>query len=479
MNEKPVTFGVIVGNRGFFPEHLCVSGRATMLKLLEREGFNTVIAAAEATSSGSVESLEDAHIYADLFKQHRDDIDGVIVTLPNFGDERAIANTLRWAELNVPVLVHAFPDNADLMTITDRRDSFCGKMSACNNLRQYGIQYTLTSLHTVDPESESFLTDLHNFAATCRVVRGLKHARVGVIGARPANFNTVRFSEKLFERAGISVETIDLSEILGHIERLPDNHPTVEAKLEAITGYVPTKGVPSASTLKMAKFGVIVDDWMQAKELSASAVQCWTALEEFYGVVPCTLMSMMSNSLMSSACETDIAGVIGMHALALASGKASAIVDWNNNYGDDPNKGVIFHCSNLPKDIFVDESIAAEDIPVMDYQEIIAGTVGKENTFGTVVGRVKAAPFTYCRVSTDDLNGKITSYVGQGALTDDPLKTFGGFGVVNIPNFQKLLHYICDNGYEHHVAVNLSQTADAVAEALEKYLGWELYYHAG
>ncbi len=479
MEQKPVTFGVIVGNRNFFPKHLCVSGRETMLKLLEQEGYQMVIVGAEETAYGSVESLEDAHKYADLFKQRRADIDGIIVTLPNFGDERAIANTIRWAELNVPVLVHAYPDEADKMTIIDRRDSFCGKMSACNNLRQYGIKYSLTSLHTVDPNTESFKQDLQKFAAICRVARGLKHARVGVIGARPANFNTVRFSEKLFERAGISVETIDLSEILGHIQRLPDTHPTVKTKLEAITGYVPTKGVPTASTLKMAKFGVIVDDWMQAKELSASAVQCWTALEEFYGVVPCTLMSMMSNNLMSSACETDIAGVVGMHALALASGKASAIVDWNNNYGTDPDKGVIFHCSNLPKDIFVDKKISKEDVPVMDYQEIIAGTVGKENTFGTVVGRVKAAPFTYCRVSTDDLAGKITTYVGQGELTNDALKTFGGFGVVRIPNLQKLLAYICDNGFEHHVAINLSSTADAMAEALGKYLGWDVYHHVG
>jgi len=479
MTDKPVTFGVIVGNRNFFPKHLCVSGRETMLKVLEQEGFNSVILDAEETPYGSVESLEDAHKYADLFRQHRDEIDGVIVTLPNFGDERAIANTLRWAELNVPVLVHAFPDQADKMTILDRRDSFCGKMSACNNLRQYGIKYSLTRLHTVDPESASFIEDLHTFAATCRVTGGLKHARVGVIGARPSNFNTVRFSEKLLERAGISVETIDLSEILGHIQRLPDGHASVQAKLEAIMGYVPTQGVPSESTMKMAKFGVIVDDWMQAKELDASAVQCWTALEEFYGVVPCTLMSMMSNNLMSSACETDIAGVIGMHALALASGKASAIVDWNNNYGDDPDKGVIFHCSNLPKDIFVDETIRQEDVPVMDYQEIIAGTVGKENTFGTVVGRVRAAPFTYLRVSTDDLAGKISAYIGQGELTDDPLKTFGGFGVVRIPNLQKLLNYICENGFEHHVAINLSETGSAVKEALGKYLGWDLYHHVG
>jgi L-fucose isomerase-like protein len=202
-------------------------------------------------------------------------------------------------------------------------------------------------------------------------------------------------------------------------------------------------------------------------------------METYYGVVPCTLMSMMSNSLMPSACETDIAGLIGMYAMVLASGKPSAIVDWNNNYGNDPNKGVVFHCSNLPKDIFVQDSVTVQDVPHMDYQAIIAGTVGKENTYGTVVGRVKASPFTYCRVSTDDLNGKILAYLGQGELTNDPLKTFGGYGVIQIPNLQKLLAYICNNGFEHHVAINLAQVAAAVDEALSKYLGWDVYYHKG
>jgi L-fucose isomerase-like protein len=216
---------------------------------------------------------------------------------------------------------------------------------------------------------------------------------------------------------------------------------------------------------------------MADNNLVASALQCWTSMEEFYGVVPCTLMSMMSNALMPSACETDIAGLVGMYALVLASGKASAIVDWNNNYADDPDKGVIFHCSNLPKDIFVEESITVEDVPHMDYQVIIAGTVGKENTFGTIVGRVKAAPFTYCRVSTDDLNGRMLAYLGEGELTNDPLKTFGGYGVVHIPNLQGLLRHICENGFEHHVAINLSQTAPAVNEALTKYMGWDVYYH--
>ncbi len=475
--SKPTTLGVIVGNRGFFPDHLCETGRAAILKVLEEEGIRPIILPADATKVGSIATNEEAHKYADHFKQHRDEIDGILITLPNFGEERPIANTLRWAGLDVPVLVHAFPDDATKMTIVDRRDSFCGKMSTCNNLKQYGIKYTLTTLHTVDPESESFRQDLRWFSSVCRVKRGLKNARIGAIGARPAAFNTVRYSEKLFEHTGISVDTLDLSEVFGRARRLAADHPRLKAKMDQIQAYIPTKGVPGGALERMARLGAVIDAWMEENELSASAIQCWTAMEEFYGVVPCTFMSIMSDELMPSACETDIGGVVGMYALALASCKPSAIVDWNNNYADDPDKAVIFHCSNLPKSIFVDETISAEDVPVMDYQAIIAGTVGKDNTFGTVVGRVKAEPFTYCRVSTDDIHGKVISYVGQGELTNDPLKTFGGYGVVHIPNFQNLLHYICENGFEHHVAINLSQTAAALHEALGKYMGWETYYH--
>jgi len=235
------------------------------------------------------------------------------------------------------------------MLISARRDSFCGKMSLCNNLWQYGIKYSLTTQHTESPTSPVFLTDLKAFAATCRIVKGLKNLRVGLLGARPTNFNTVRFSEKLLERQGISVETLDLSEVFGRIGRLADDDPKVKAKLESIQGYVPTEGVPGAPLVKMAKFGVVVDGWMKDNDLGGSAIQCWTAMEEFFGVVPCAVMSMMSNSLVPSACETDITGLIGMFVLQLAAGEPSAIVDWNNNYGEDPDKAVIFHCSNLPK----------------------------------------------------------------------------------------------------------------------------------
>jgi L-fucose isomerase-like protein len=482
-NGTGPTLGLIVGNRGFFPDHLAASGRADMIRVLEAAGVRVIAPSPQTEGSkadaiianeskfGAVETFEEAKRVAALFRQHRDTIEGVIVSLPNFGDERAIADTLRMSDLKVPVLIQATPDDPKRMRITDRRDSFCGKMSACNNLMQYGIPYSLTTLHTESPDSEDFRKDLEWFLGVCRVARGMRRLRVGSIGARPAAFNTVRYSEKLLEANGISVITIDLSEILGRINRMKDEDDAAQKKLADIKAYVTTTDVPELSLMKMAKLGAVIDGWMHETDVDISAVQCWTSLEEYFGVVPCTVMSMMSNNLMSSACEVDIVGVLSMHALRLASETPSALLDWNNNYGDDPNKAVCFHCSNLPKHFFPEFK--------MDFQEIIAGTVGKLNTFGTVSGKVKAAPMSYARFSTRDREGKIRGYVGDGRFTDDPLQTFGGAGVVEIPRMQDLLRYICEQGFEHHTAANLAHTSGIVYEAATKYLGWEMYWHKG
>ena len=468
-SSTPMTLGVIVGNRGFFPDHLARSGRLDIVAALTAKGIRPIILDENDSKFGAVETRQEAARCADLFKKHREQLDGIVVTLPNFGDERAIAETIRMANLGLPILVQATPDTPSRMTIRDRRDSFCGKMSACNNLAQYGIPYSLTTLHTEALDSDIFRADLDWFLAVCRVVKGLKKLRIGAIGARPAAFNTVRYSEKILESAGISVETLDLSEVLGRIGRLKDDDGKVVERLRGIRQYVSTNSIPDAALVKMAKLGTVIDTWMHDTEVNISAIQCWTSLEEYFGVVPCTVMSMMSDQGLSSACEVDVAGVIGMHALQLASQTPSALLDWNNNYADDPDKAVCFHCSNLPKHFFKEFR--------MDFQEIIAGTVGKENTFGTVVGRVKSGPMSFARFSTNDREGKISGYVGEGAFTEDSLETFGGAGVVRIPQLQKLLRFICERGFEHHVAANFSTVASAVYEAATRYLRWDIYWH--
>jgi L-fucose isomerase-like protein len=314
--QRKMTFGVIVGSRGFFPHHLAKTGREEIISVLEDAGAKAIILSPEESNNGAVETYAESKLCAELFKKHAEKIDGIIITLPNFGEERGIVDAIRLSGLKVPVLVQATPDRSDDMTIAVRRDSFCGKMSCCNNLMQYGIPYSLTTLHTESLRSPEFKADLEWFSAVCRIVKGLTNLRIGSIGARPAAFNTVRYSERIFETAGISVEPIDLSEILGRINRMKDTDEAAQAKLAAIKNYVPTPGVTAEALLKMAKLGAVIDDWMKATSVTISAVQCWNALEEFFGVVPCTVMSMMSNNLIPSACEVDVCGALSMQMLA-------------------------------------------------------------------------------------------------------------------------------------------------------------------
>jgi L-fucose isomerase-like protein len=466
---QKTTFGVIVGNRGFFPDILAKQGRKDILDVLKTNGYNAVTLSMTESKYGSVETYADAKKCAELFAKNSDKIDGIIVTLPNFGDEKGVAESIKRCGLDVPILIQAEPDTPGKMTIANRRDSFCGKISVCDNLRQAGIPYTLTKTHTMPIASAEFKKELDDFASVCRIIKGLKNARFGAIGARTGAFNTVRYSEKILELAGIAVETIDLSEILGRVAKLSDNDRNVKRKLSDIGKYTSTTSIPNESLLKMAKFGFVIDQWVKDNDLDGTAIQCWTSLEEFFGIVPCTLMSMMSETLLPSACEVDVTGLLGMYILQLASGTPSALLDWNNNYADDGDKCVLFHCSNLPHSFF--ESVK------MDYQEIIAGSVGKDNAYGSLVGRIAAGPATYLRTTTNDEEGIISAYVGEGEFTKDKLDTFGGYGVMKIPRLQALLQYICNNGFEHHVAMNMSKKADAIAEALGTYLDWFIYKH--
>ncbi len=463
------TFGVIVGNRGFFPDVLAKQGRRSILEVLRKSGFRTVSLSMQDTKYGAVETFEDAKKCAALFAKNSEKIDGIIVTLPNFGDEKGVAEAVKRCGLNVPILIQAEPDTAGKMSIADRRDSFCGKISVCNNLRQASIPYTLTGSHTVKVTSAEFAAELEDFAAVCRIVKGLDKVRFGAIGARTGAFNTVRYSEKILELSGIAVETIDLSEILGNVMQLIDTDRAVKRKLNSIKDYVTTKLVPESKLLKMAKFAVVLERWIKQNELDGTAIQCWTSLEEFFGVTPCAVMSMLSESLRPSACEVDITGVLAMYILQLASGSPSALLDWNNNYGAEADKCVCFHCSNLPKSFFKTAK--------MDYQQIIAGSLGRDNTYGTIVGRIAANKITFCRTTTDDAAGIVSAYVGEGEFTNDKLETFGGYGVMKVANLQDLMQYICLMGFEHHVAVNISRKADAIAEALGNYMGWEIYRH--
>ncbi|MBS1522423.1 MAG: L-fucose/L-arabinose isomerase family protein [Bacteroidetes bacterium] len=465
-NEGNITLGVIIGNRDFFPDKLVGECRADLTKAFEKAGVTPIMLNETDTKLGGVETFIEAQKCAALFRKHADTIAGVLVVLPNFGDEKGIAETLKLSGLNVPVLIQAYPDDLNKMDVVNRRDAWCGKISVCNNLYQFGIKYSLTTKHVVHPLDESFHQDLLNFKAVCRVVKGMRTVRIGAVGARPGGFNTVRYSEKILQRNGISVVTTDLSAILGNANKLTKDDGIVKERLEKIKAYSSTGRTPDDRLIQIAKLDAVLHEFMQENALDATAIQCWTSLQQNYGCNVCTSMSMMSENMLPSACEVDVTGTLTMYAMQLASSSPSALVDWNNNYSDDENKCVLFHCGNWAKSFLPDIEISTAPI--------IGTSVGEENTYGALAGRTPAMPLTYGRISTDDSKGIIKAYIGEGMLTDDPLNTFGTRAVAKINDLQGLMQFVCRNGFEHHVVMNASKTSAILRESFENYMGWEV-----
>ena len=471
--NKNKCFGVIIGTSAYFNSELARDVRKQLLKTLDAEGYDYVILPEDATPTGSssIETREDGLKCAELFRQNRDRIDGIIVSLPNFGFEIGIINAISVADLHVPVLVQACDDENDKVDLDSRRDAFCGKISVCNNLYQYGIPFTDTTLHTYSIYSDLLAKDINRFAAVCRVVNGLKHARIGQIGTRPLGFNTCRASEKLLQASGITVVPADLSEILYAAEAIEDSDTDLLRQMEKVAGYAE---VPESYREKLrlqCKFGVAVNRWVEANQVDAVAIQCWDSLEQNFGCAACVTMSMLSEAGIPAACETDIAGAVSMLALTLASKEPSAIADWNNNFAENRNKCVCTHCGNFPKSFIGNDNLRLGPLGVL------GRTLGKINTFGAVYAKVSAGDFTFFRISTDDTKGMIKAYVGEGKMTDDPYGMDGCIVVTEVPELQKLMKYICKNGFEHHVALVRADVAGVIEEALDSYLGWDLYVH--
>ena len=464
------TFGVIISNRSFFPDHLVLTARTELLARLEKWGHRVIALSTEDTCMGETMTYAEAQKCAALFRKHADEIDGVIVCLPNFGEETGVADAIRWSRLECPILIQACDDSLDKLQLENRRDAFCGKLSLCNNLYQYGIHYTLTSRHTCPIDSPEFERDVQRFDRICAVVKAMRTARIAQFGARVMPFRTVRYSEKLLQQSGITVETEDMSEIFADAAQLNDD-ALVRAKVEEIRAYgTICPGISEEKLEKQAKLCIVLENWMRDHHCDASAVQCWDSVEANYGCAACLAMSLMGSAGLPSACETDVMGAVSMLALLRASGVPPIYQDWNNNYDWNADKCINVHCCNYPAAVFADK-------PEIGNLDILATTLGVERSFGALKGRVRPGKMTYLKVSTDDRHGRIRCYMGEGKFTDDELHTFGGVAVCQVPDLNGLMRYLTRNGFEHHVALVQASCADVLEEALGNYMGWEVYRH--
>ena len=460
---KQVTFALFFGNRGFFPGELIADARRDLLAACEAAGYRTLVMDESLTRYGAVETIGEGKLFAKFLEEHRGEYDGVILSLPNFGDENGAVVALR--DAGVPILVHAFPDTMDRMDFAHRRDAMCGKMAMCNLLRQAGIRYTLTERFCLDPLTDEFRAELDRFAAICRVVGGMRRFNIGAIGARTTAFKTVRWDEIAFQKMGVTVEALDMSRIFAEMDALTEPEFAEKRALYASLSDFGT--YPPEKLENIARLGVVIDRLIEEYELDAIAIRCWDELQKRYGVAPCLILGELNERGIAAACELDVTNAVMMRAVGLAANYPVMLLDVNNNYENDPDKVIFFHCGPAPASLMRGRGEIREHL-------MFRKSYGEGSGVGINHGRYIADDVTIGSFKTE--GGRLSAFVAEGRLTDDTLpEVFFGCGTVfEKKNVGEMLNYMARNGYRHHVAITRGHTAAAVLEAFRNYLGYEI-----
>ncbi len=461
---KKITFALYFGNRGFMPESLAMEARAEVAKAVRDAGFACIMMDENATRYGSVETRQEGRTYAKWLKENESQYDGVILSMPNFSDENGAIAALE--ECKKPILIQAYPDEIGKMDFNHRRDAYCGKFSIEDVFHQYGIKYTVMEPHVVHPSSPVFAQNLIDFAAICRVVNGMRKFSIGCIGARTTAFKTVRFDEITLQKYGITVESFDLSDLFSRVQKLDDTSAAVLERKEHLANYTNCSLVPEDKMTILAKVSTVIDQYIEEYKLDALALRCWEEMQDVLGIAPCVLLSELNDRGVVASCEIDLCSAINMYSMQLASGQPTTCLDWNNNYGEDPDKVILFHCGPVPQTLMVEKGL------VTDHKMFAKTKPGCG--WGSNEGRIKPFPMTYSNCKTED--GTLTFYVEEGEFTDDIIEEgyFGCAGVAHISNLQKQLILMGRNGFRHHTAVGVGHMKSVLSEAFIYYLGYDM-----
>jgi len=457
------TFALFYGNRAFMPDEVIDEARLQLEKAVRGTGFDFIAMDTGLTGHGAAETVREGKIFADFLQKNKGKYDGVIVCLANFGDESATVAALE--EADVPILIQACPDEIGKMDFARRRDAFCGKLAITDILYQYRIPFSLTKSHVVALDSGEFQTELKKFGAVCRVVRSLRKLTVAAVGARVSAFKTMRFDELTAQKYGITVETIDLSDFFLRMKGMDEASKDFENRRKYLEQYADFSKTPRDAFNKMVRASLAADQIAQELNTDCMTIRCWDEFQREMNISVCNLISELNERGIATACEMDIANAISMKALVSASQDAGTCLDFNNNYGNDPDKCILFHCGPVPNKMMVGPGEIVQ-------HKMFKKTMGDNVSWGVNQGHIKPMPMTYSSLKTED--GEMVSYIDNGAFTGDPIEKefFGTGGVARIDNLQDKLYRIAGSGFRHHVSVTSGHWADALKEAYTTYLGY-------
>jgi L-fucose isomerase-like protein len=464
MKKNKSTFALFFGNRGFFPASLIAEARDEVPRVLKEAGHDILMLDEAATRYGAVETTREGEVYANFLRQNQGRYDGVILCLPNFGDETGAVSALK--DAGVPILIQAYPDDLDKMSPALRRDAFCGKLSITDVFRQYGVKFTTLKPHVVKPTSEKFKANIDYFDRVCQVVKGVRNMVVGAIGARTTPFKTVRIDELALQHHGITVETLDMAEVIARV-RAMNGSRAYQNKAQSLREMAHWDGVPEPAFDNLTKLSVVLDEIIDEYQMDAVAIRCWLELQKQLGISPCVVLGSLNNQGIGAACEVDLGSAIALKALHLASGEAATCLDWNNNYEDADDKCILFHCGPVPRSLMVEAGRITD-------HDILINSIGEGLGYGCNVGRIAPFNFTFGNVLTED--GRVRWYLGHGEFTNDviPPEFFGCAGVAEVENLQDVLLHVMRTGHRHHVNLTPGYYAGPLKEALHYYLGHDV-----
>lgn len=454
---------LLVANRGFFPSSVIEAARAEMSEAIKKAGAEVLMTDSTVTRYGAVETRAEGEVYADFLANHAGEYDGLVICLPNFGDENGIKEAIK--DVTVPILLQAYPDELGKLDFANRRDAFCGKLGLCAVLKQMQVPFVSGEPFTMHPLSEEFHKEMNDFIAICRVVKKMRHMRIGVLGARTTAFKSVRFDEGALEARGADVETLDLTQIFDKMHSISADDPRLSDWEKEIKAISDTSDTPAYAILNQCKLGVALEELQSEMKLDVMAIRCWSELQYEFKITPCTVMGILNKRQIPVVCETDVTNAPAMLALALASETGVGCLDINNNYGTEPDKCILFHCGPLPIDLLCEPGH-------MEEHKMFTKTQGLNCSWGVNVGRIKPGTITICGMRTE--NGEVRYYVECAEIEDIQIEKgfFGTYGVVKLDGLQTKLRHMAEEGFRHHAIITAGDHTRRIREALTKYLGY-------
>jgi len=441
---EKVKIGFVPAHREPFDEAWAVQERKRCLDALGRiKGLEVVAPDGKLTPGGLVRDDADAEKTISFFKEEK--IDGLLIGTMTFGDEvsaLAVASAFR----DLPILLFGTKEGDFTADGGRRSDSFCGTLAVSSGLHRRKIPFLFAGI--LFPEDSGFSPAIGNFTAVCSIVKGFKGARIGLVGPRPERFETcISNEDALLGQFGQRVVPVSILDIMLRLEGLKANAPELQKIIREMNKEADLSALGTEKSRTIAGLQYALRQFAQEKGLSALAVQCWTAIQQAYGISACYALGRVTGSGLMTACEVDVYGALTMLVQNLATLKMVPphFIDWTIRHQKKKDVFLSWHCGNAPPSL----ACRAEGIKIRSHS-ILGKPLGKERALGTAEFQLKPGVVTLCRLT--EFDGKFKMLVTRGEIVESPQHLRGSWSWVKVPDLDGLYRVLVEEGFTHHAS---------------------------